>query len=205
MPQSGDALRGGEKMTRVLDDIGAKLGDAPELRVGFLADAKYPDGTPIAYIAAINEFGGSWSMPPREITVYRKISARTGDFLRGGKFVKKKASNFATAHQAAGYTHTQPARPFFRRMIAAHKGEWGGQIAALMKQCRYDARLALNRMGFEIEGQLQDSIKKLVDPPLAQSTIRKKKFDKPLIGGKSDSGGGGLMWQSTGHEVTDKT
>lgn len=38
--------------------------DSKEIRVGFFDTAKYPDGTPIAYVAAIQEFGYK-SIPPR--------------------------------------------------------------------------------------------------------------------------------------------
>lgn len=38
--------------------------NSKEIRVGFFDTAKYPDGTPIAYVAAIQEFGHK-SIPPR--------------------------------------------------------------------------------------------------------------------------------------------
>lgn len=192
---------GGEKLDAYLGTIASQVAAPMEVRVGFFENAKYPDGTSIAYIAAINEFGGSWQMPARETTVYRKVSAKTGEFLRGGRFVKQRESNFATTHHVAEYTHRQPPRPFFRRMIAANKAAWGPQAGELLKNSDYDVRLTLDRLGAEIEGQLQESIKTLTEPPLAPSTVRAKGFSKPLIGGARDSGGGGLMWQSTGHEV----
>ena len=198
-------MKGGDKLSKKLAEIAARTGEPTHVRVGFLEDAKYTDGTSIAYIAAVNEFGGSWQMPARLATIYRKINERTGAFLRGGKFVKRKASNFATDHAVGAYTHTQPPRPFFRNMIAAKKGEWGAQLAKVLKATRFDADKALALMGAEIEGQLQDSIKAFVSPPNAPSTIRAKGFAKPLIGGSRDSGGGGLMAQSTGYEVTSGT
>lgn len=42
-----------------LEQLGRK-----EIRVGFFDTAKYPDGTPIAYVAAIQEFGHG-EIPPR--------------------------------------------------------------------------------------------------------------------------------------------
>ena len=202
MPPPEGSILGGDHLKGILDQITLRLSEPTEVRVGFLEDAEYPDGTSIAYIAAINEFGGSWPVEPREVTVYRRINERTGSFLSGGRFVKKGKSNFATTHETRGYMHSQPPRPFFRNMIAEHKGEWGGQIAKLLKASDYDASVVLDRMGFKIERQLQNSIKALTTPPLARSTVRAKGSDKPLIGGAKDSGGGGLMWQSTGHEVT---
>lgn len=38
--------------------------ESKEIRVGFFETAKYPDGTPIAYVAAIQEFGYG-PIPPR--------------------------------------------------------------------------------------------------------------------------------------------
>ena len=38
--------------------------NSKEIRVGFFDTAKYPDGTPIAYVAAIQEFGHG-PIPPR--------------------------------------------------------------------------------------------------------------------------------------------
>lgn len=58
-------LKGGDKLTRVLKEIG----DAAKgsVRVGFLEDATYPDGTKVAAVAFWNEFGhgGQFPAPPR--------------------------------------------------------------------------------------------------------------------------------------------
>lgn len=43
---------GTEKLRATLKDVGSK-----QIRVGFFPEAKYPDGTPIAYVATIQEFG----------------------------------------------------------------------------------------------------------------------------------------------------
>ncbi|WP_423786270.1 hypothetical protein [Klebsiella aerogenes] len=39
----------------------------------------------------------------------------------------------------------------------------------------------MQKVGEIIKGQLQNSIRQLTDPPLAQSTIEQKGSDKPLI------------------------
>lgn len=63
------AIVGGDKMSRFLGEIARKLtGGQPQLRVGFLEDATYPDkdNTPVAMIAAIQNFGApSVGIPPR--------------------------------------------------------------------------------------------------------------------------------------------
>lgn len=60
------ALVGGDKLNSVLSDIEEKLGRAIELKVGFLEGATYPDGTSVAMVAAIQNFGApAAGIPPR--------------------------------------------------------------------------------------------------------------------------------------------
>jgi hypothetical protein len=130
-------VSGGEKLKAALSEMAAKVAKPATLRVGFLSNARYPDGTPVAMVAAINE----WGAPSRG----------------------------------------QPPRPFFRRMIAKHVGEWPRAIGDLLKANGYDAEKALDLTGAAVAGQLRQSIVDLVDPPLAPSTIRRKGFSKPLV------------------------
>jgi hypothetical protein len=59
-------IKGGEGVRAMFARIGDQLSNPASLRVGFLENAKYPDGTPVAMIAAINEFGApSRGQPPR--------------------------------------------------------------------------------------------------------------------------------------------
>lgn len=55
-----------------------------EVRVGFFENSKYPDGTPIAYVAAIQEFGYG-PIPPRPFM-------RPAEESNKGKWVKGIAS-----------------------------------------------------------------------------------------------------------------
>lgn len=49
-----------------LRDLAARIGKGAVLKVGFLEGATYPDGTPVAMIAAINNYGApSRGIPPR--------------------------------------------------------------------------------------------------------------------------------------------
>ncbi|MCY1196913.1 hypothetical protein D9M72_82690 [compost metagenome] len=60
------ALKGGQALVRRLEEMSKKLGDGGSLRVGFLEGATYPDGTPVALVAAVNEFGRpDRNQPPR--------------------------------------------------------------------------------------------------------------------------------------------
>lgn len=130
-------MRGGEGVVKVLSEVARQVSRPATLRVGFLENATYPDGKPVAMIAAIQEFGApSVGIPPR---------------------------------------------PFFRNMIAAKQDEWGPAIADLIVEKDYDMTAALEVAGQAIAGQLRQSIIDTNSPPLAQSTIDRKGFDKPLV------------------------
>ncbi|HGM5253381.1 TPA: hypothetical protein ACKP06_000403 [Serratia marcescens] len=140
----GSSVRGGAAFKARLAQISDGLSSGKSLKVGFLADATYEDGTPVALVAAANEFG---------------------------KMVMTKA----------GESYFQLPRPFFRNMISANSAQWPGEFSQLIRSSNYDARLALGLMGERIKSQLQDSIRELNSPPLAESTIKRKGFDKPLV------------------------
>lgn len=57
-------VSGGEKLTAELARIAAQLKSGVNLKVGFLAAAKYPDGTPVAMVAVWNNWGTA-TAPPR--------------------------------------------------------------------------------------------------------------------------------------------
>lgn len=131
------SIRGGEKFELAMAELAAQINQPGTLRVGFLEGSTYPDGTPTAMVAAIQ----NWGAP------------------------------------AVGI----PPRPFFSNMVADKSSGWGGIIAADLKAHKYDTIHALDTVGEAIEGQLAESILETNSPPLAESTIRRKGFDKPLI------------------------
>lgn len=60
------AIRGGKKFEAALARISASLSRPATLRVGFLANATYPNGTSVAMVAAIQNFGApKVGIPPR--------------------------------------------------------------------------------------------------------------------------------------------
>ena len=90
-----------------------------------------------------------------------------------------------------------PPRPFFRNTIAEHKNKWPQQAAALMKANGGDVHQALELMGEGVKGQIVATIQAFREPKNADSTIRKKGFDDPLIHT-------GDMWRSIDYEVTEE-
>lgn len=57
-------LSGGQNVEKYFQDLGRRLNQGGTLKVGFLSKATYPDGTSVALVASLNEFGTSRS-PPR--------------------------------------------------------------------------------------------------------------------------------------------
>lgn len=59
-------IKGGDKLTAALNHIASQVTKAATLEIGFMADATYPDGTSVALVATLNEFGvPSRGQPPR--------------------------------------------------------------------------------------------------------------------------------------------
>lgn len=59
-------ISGGDKLAAALARISAQVTAPVMLRVGFLERATYPDGTPVAMIAAIHNYGAPRAgIPPR--------------------------------------------------------------------------------------------------------------------------------------------
>ena len=58
-------IRGGAKLDSAMRELAAKVEKPATLRVGFLENARYPDGTPVALIASLNEYGKPPTQPPR--------------------------------------------------------------------------------------------------------------------------------------------
>ena len=102
----------------------------------------------------------------------------------------------AAANEFGDPRRNRPARPYFRSMVSDKSPQWGVKFAGVLKATDYNLKLSLSRMGEGIASQLRQSILDFTDPPLAESTIARKGFDKPLID-KS------VMLNSVSFEVVD--
>ena len=73
-------LRGGDKLQQKIHELLALTHNPPKLRVGFLENATYPDGKPVAMIAAIQDFGAPRAgIPPRPF-FRNMIAAKQGEW-----------------------------------------------------------------------------------------------------------------------------
>jgi len=104
-------------------------------------------------------------------------------FLSGATYPDSDVNvpTVAAINEFGAPSRGQPPRPFFRNMIAKKKGSWGKAISNLLKENGYSAEKTLRKTGEGISGQLKQSIHDLTSPPLKQSTIDRKGFNKPLI------------------------
>lgn len=96
-------VSGGDKAAKALAEIAAKLGDGGFLKVGFLEKAKYPDGTPVAMIAAIQNYGApSRNIPPRPFFT-NMVKEKAPTWPEGVKMALKAADyNVSTALNMIG-------------------------------------------------------------------------------------------------------
>jgi hypothetical protein len=73
-------IKGGEKLERALAELSRNVTSAATLRVGFLENATYPDGTKVALVAAVNNFGApSRGIPPRPFFT-NMVADRSGEW-----------------------------------------------------------------------------------------------------------------------------
>jgi hypothetical protein len=145
-------ISGGDRLERYLADLSRKVKSASQLKVGFLEGATYPDGTSVAMVAAIQNFGA----PSKGI----------------------------------------PPRPFFTNMVKEKSGNWGVQLAELLKRNDYDAHKALALMGEGVKSQLRQSIVDTNDPALSAVTLLLRQRFPSADYGASD------VWQAF-HDVAN--
>ena len=101
-------IRGGDQFEKGMQEISRMLGRGRGVRVGFMSRATYPDGKPVAMIAAINEFGAPRAgIPPRPF--FRNMIARKSgewpaaiaDLLRENNYDAAKVLEI-TGHAISG-------------------------------------------------------------------------------------------------------
>jgi hypothetical protein len=136
-----------------------------------------------------------------------KFAARLGSIVAKVKSnaPKLQVGFFAGATEADGTpvaqvafhneygTETTPARPFFRKMIAAESNTWGPVVTEALKSNDMDVDKALDILGEHVAGGLVISINEFGGNNAA-STIKRKGFDRPLQDTET-------MRESVGHKV----
>ena len=147
------------KIARALSDR-AKLFEGTVEKVGIPAGKNYPDGTSIAYVAAIQEFGAD--VPAHTVRSKGKalaIPTKNGTVLR-------KSANIPA--------FTIPPRPAFRLTRAAKAREWARLMAegavAVVKR-RIGLHDMLDGVGMVAASDVVATIAAGLAPPLKPSTV----------------------------------
>lgn len=99
--------------------------------------------------------------------------------------------------------NNQPPRPFFRNAISEHSEEWSDTVARGISK-GFPVDQVLEVVGAQIQGDVQESISKLIDPPLSPTTLhirrtrteRRTDSTKPLVDSK-------VMIGDVNYEVSD--
>ena len=84
------ALSGGDALMKKLEEIASRMGGG-EVSIGFLENATYPDGTPVAAVAFWNEFGKP-GQPPRPF--FRQMIAAESTTWPGKMAKLAKATDY---------------------------------------------------------------------------------------------------------------
>ena len=184
-----------------LGDLMAKiegLGNK-QAKAGFFESSKYEDGTPVAYIAAIQEFGAHIDHPGG--TPYKIVNGR---------------AVFVSKAEGAGLPVTKPhpivipPRPFMRPTVAREQDAWLGLLRSGAKAAlkgTVTAEDVMERVSARAAGDIKKTITEVNSPPLAKSTIAKRRaalsdkktignLDKPLVAS-------GIMLASVTNVVED--
>ena len=96
-------LKGGKRLEKWLIEMAEKVKNPATLRVGFLEKAKYPDGTPVAMIAAIQDGGAPRAgIPPRPF-FRNMIAAKKGEWPKAiGGLLQRSDYDAVKALEIAG-------------------------------------------------------------------------------------------------------
>lgn len=155
-----------------------------KVEAGWFESAKYPSGIPVSVIARQNEFGATITVQPHEVTTYKSINEKTGNYNKQGKFVPKAKSNFSQTFTTSAYTIVIPARPFMRMAYAdftATRAALQKRLAKQLFEGKITPEQMLGQIGLYLEQCITSSIKSGDFAPNAARTIANKGFEKPLI------------------------
>lgn len=148
----------------------AKVLQNKVVRVGIVEHQHYDDGTPVAYVAVIHEYGADFVVPERKAVIHRRIE-KNGDWSKkyGNKFVRKQKSNFATEVTIPAHRVKIDPRPFFRPTISEKQSEWRQDIINGLAANRNAADI-LELVGMKAAGDVRETIAGITSPPLSEAT-----------------------------------
>jgi len=93
-------IKGGDRYESFFNNLEKKLSKNTSVKVGFLSGATYPDGTSVAMVAAVNEYGKTETNEKGDVVIQPPRP-----FMRNtvAKRTKAWVKNLATAIKATNY------------------------------------------------------------------------------------------------------
>jgi hypothetical protein len=169
--------------------------DKLKLRVGFFPSAQYPDGTHVAYIASIQEFGcPQRSIPPRpfmRVTIANQRQQWKEIFSKGFKKAMKGEIAFHAVMDTLGLKASTDCQKTISLLTAPPLSE----LTMLLRKYKMDQNAAGKSM--QITGAIVGQQSKLRGTGVDLSGVS----DKPLI---EPGPGGGLLIASLQYDIVNK-
>lgn len=169
------SVQGGQTLNHRLAQLQDRLTRNSNVRVGIpKATGTYEDGTPLAVIAAVHEFGANIQHPGG--TPYK--------FVEGGKakFVKKGT---ADADGVTGpHTIPIPERSFLRVPLRSNQEVFQQAFRELTPKVvsgQMSMFQLMSAVGSKGVGVSQEAISSGIGPPLDPSTVKEKGSSQPLV------------------------
>jgi len=143
--------------------------DGLNTQVGWFPGTKYQDGTPVAYVAVIQEYGTVFTHPGG--TKYIIGEDGKAAFVKNN--YQGKIAGITKPHQIV-----IPPRSFMRTTITEKKGDWAklsksGAKAVLNGKAT--PRQVMEGLGIAASGDIRKKITEINSPALASGTIANKK------------------------------
>ena len=165
-----------------------------KIEAGWFENTKYDAGTPVAGIAAVQNYGAH---------IHQSVSEKQRNFLHFiGIHLKKTTEDLNIVI---------PPRPFYDNAKKRITGPEGYKIVMqeLLRvfEAKQTMEQAANRIGLWMQGVIQEEIKKISSPPLSESTIksREKSYkSKSKNSSTKPLNATGLMFATVQSKVTMK-
>lgn len=160
------------RIQAALRNLNSRVGQSATLDVGWDSRTKYPDGTYVATVARIQEFGGVIEHPGGTRYIKDAVVGKRGKLFLGTRFVGPdfKGDTLTTG----AHLIRIPARPFIRPAVAAGGSRWSDMVWNDVMDTDMPVDAILEKLGIVITADIQKAIQSVTTPPLARSTIRKR-------------------------------
>lgn len=137
-----------------------------QAKVGWFESARYENGTPVAYVAAIQEYGAYINHPGG--TPYKIVNGQA-------VFVSKSSPEAASLPKTKPHPIVIPPRPFMRPTVAEKTPEWkkillDGSKAILRGNAT--SQLVMEAVSSKAAGDIAKTIARIWQPPLKEATVK---------------------------------